>query len=129
MREKNALVIGGLVVLLTLLPFGYLFHVNPRFPGSLPGSLIGIVGAALMLVPLVAAVGMAVEGGGWYLIHRAAQNDIASVSIALAADPQARQFHRCRGSDSGQIWGRLWSSRNNFGEKRFCCNNLLGFTG
>lgn len=52
MREKNVLVIGGLVVLLTLLPFGYLFHINPRFPGSFPGSLIGIAGAVLMLVPL-----------------------------------------------------------------------------
>ncbi|WP_171005205.1 hypothetical protein [Sphingopyxis sp. 2PD] len=36
-------------------------------------------------------------------MNRAAQNDIASVSIALAAAPQARQFRRWRGSDSGQI--------------------------
>lgn len=51
MREKNALVIGGLVALLIILPFGYFFHVSPRFPGSLVGSIIGIAGAILMLLP------------------------------------------------------------------------------
>jgi hypothetical protein len=52
MRERNALVVGGLVALLLILPFGYLFHVSPRFPGSLVGSMIGIAGAVLMLMPL-----------------------------------------------------------------------------
>jgi hypothetical protein len=37
----------------------------------------------------------------------AAQNGIASVSIALAAIGQARQFRHCRGSDSGQIRNAL----------------------
>ncbi|MEN3231903.1 hypothetical protein PUR21_30505 [Methylorubrum rhodesianum] len=53
MQERGALAVGGLVVLLLLLPLGYLIHVSPRFPGSLAGSLLGIAGAALMLVPLV----------------------------------------------------------------------------
>jgi hypothetical protein len=34
---------------------------------------------------------------------RAAQNGIASVSIVLAAAPQARQLRGWPGSDSGQI--------------------------
>jgi hypothetical protein len=50
-REKNAFVVGGLVLLLLLLPLGALVHVDAQFPGSLAGSLIGITGAVLMLVP------------------------------------------------------------------------------
>jgi hypothetical protein len=52
MHERGALVIGGLVVLLLVLPLGFVVHVSPRFPGSLAGSLIGITGGSLMLVPL-----------------------------------------------------------------------------
>ena len=50
MQERSATVIGVLVLLLLLFPLGWLVHVSPRFPGSLPGSLIGILGAALILL-------------------------------------------------------------------------------
>ncbi|WP_375276079.1 hypothetical protein [Methylorubrum thiocyanatum] len=56
MQERNAIAVGGLVLLLLLLPLGYLVHVSPRFPGSLAGSLVGIAGAVLMLVPLLYVV-------------------------------------------------------------------------
>lgn len=56
MQERSALAVGGLVVLLLLLPLGYLIHVSPRFPGSLTGSLLGIAGALLMLAPVVYVV-------------------------------------------------------------------------
>lgn len=52
MRERGPVIVGALVVLLLLFPLGYLVHISPRFPGSLPGSLIGITGAVLMLVAL-----------------------------------------------------------------------------
>lgn len=52
MRERASLIVGLLVVLLLLFPLGYLVHISPRFPGSLAGSLIGITGAALMLIAL-----------------------------------------------------------------------------
>lgn len=52
MRERSGLIVGALVVLLSILPLGFIVHVSPRFPGSLVGSLIGILGAVLMLVPL-----------------------------------------------------------------------------
>ena len=51
-QERESLVVGGLVLLLVGFPLGFLVHVSARFPGSLVGSLIGIVGAILMLVPL-----------------------------------------------------------------------------
>ena len=51
MKERGELVVGGLVLLLLIFPLGFLVHVSPRFPGSLPGSLVGIAGAVLMLVP------------------------------------------------------------------------------
>ena len=53
MQERSAIAVGGLVLLLLLLPLGYLIHASSRFPGSLAGSLLGIAGAVLMLVPLV----------------------------------------------------------------------------
>ncbi|MBK3404979.1 hypothetical protein H0176_27745 [Methylorubrum populi] len=56
MQERGSLAVGGLVVLLLLLPLGYLVHVSPRFPGSLAGSLLGIAGAVLMLAPLLYVV-------------------------------------------------------------------------
>lgn len=52
MQERSATVIGALVLLLLILPLGFLVHVSPRFPGSLAGSLIGIAGAVLMVVAL-----------------------------------------------------------------------------
>lgn len=50
MRERGAVIVGALVLLLALLPLGALIHVSPRFPGSLAGSFIGIVAALLLLV-------------------------------------------------------------------------------
>lgn len=47
------MVVGGLVVFLAIFPLGFLVHVSPRFPGSLAGSLVGIAGAVLMMVPLL----------------------------------------------------------------------------
>ena len=41
--------LGAFVV---FFPLGALVHVAPRFPGSLPGTLLGIVAAVLMLLPL-----------------------------------------------------------------------------
>lgn len=52
MREKERLVVGGLVVLMILLWLGFLVHRSPRFPGSLEGSLLGIAAATLMGIPL-----------------------------------------------------------------------------
>lgn len=53
MQERDAIVAGGLVLLILALPLGYLVHVSPRFPGSLAGSAIGILAALLMTVPLI----------------------------------------------------------------------------
>ena len=52
MRERGPVIVGALVVLLLLFPLGYIVHISPRFPGSLPGSLVGITGAVLMLIAL-----------------------------------------------------------------------------
>lgn len=52
MRERERLVVGGLVALMLLLWLGFLVHRSPRFPGSLEGSLLGIAAALLMVVPL-----------------------------------------------------------------------------
>ena len=53
MKEHERLVISGLVVLLLILWLGFVLHSSPRFAGSFWGGLLGLVGALLMLVPLV----------------------------------------------------------------------------
>jgi hypothetical protein len=52
MKERERLVVSGLVVLLLLLWLGFLVHRSPRFAGSAWGGLFGVSGAVLMLVPL-----------------------------------------------------------------------------
>lgn len=51
-REREPAVFAGLTITLIVLWLGFLVHRSPRFPGSLLGHSLGILGAALMLVPL-----------------------------------------------------------------------------
>ncbi len=53
MKEKERLIVSGLVVLLLVLWLGFPFHQSPRFAGSLLGGIFGVSGALLMLVPLI----------------------------------------------------------------------------
>lgn len=52
MKEREPLVVCGLVALLLLLWLGFLFHASDRFPGSLWGGVLGVSGALLMVWPL-----------------------------------------------------------------------------
>jgi hypothetical protein len=52
MKERERLVVSGLVVLLLLLWLGFLVHRDARFAGSAWGGVLGVSGAVLMLVPL-----------------------------------------------------------------------------
>jgi hypothetical protein len=52
MKERERLVVAGLVVLMVLLWLGFLVHRSPRFAGSAWGGVLGVAGAGLMLVPL-----------------------------------------------------------------------------
>jgi hypothetical protein len=52
MKERERLVVSGLVVLLLFFWLGFLVHRSPRFAGSLWGGVLGVSGAVLMLVPL-----------------------------------------------------------------------------
>lgn len=53
MKEKERLIVAGLVVLMLVLWLGFPFHQSPRFAGSLWGGILGVAGAVLMLVPLL----------------------------------------------------------------------------
>jgi hypothetical protein len=53
MRERERLIIGGLVVLLLILWLGFLIHTSTRFAGSLWGGVLAITGSTLMLAPLL----------------------------------------------------------------------------
>lgn len=52
MRERQRIVVTGLVILLLLLWLGFIFHASPRFPGSAWGGALGISAALLLVWPL-----------------------------------------------------------------------------
>lgn len=52
MKEREPLIIGGLVVLLLVLWLGFPLHQSPRFAGSFWGGVFAVSGSTLMLVPL-----------------------------------------------------------------------------
>lgn len=56
MSEVEKVIIGGLLSALVLIVPGFLFHVDPQFPGSLIGSLFGIAASVLFLLLLAYSV-------------------------------------------------------------------------
>lgn len=64
--------------------FGALRRLFNRLLGDRRGTTSIVM--TLMLVPMIGAVGMAVEGGTWYLIHRAAQNAADAAAVAAAVN-------------------------------------------
>lgn len=52
MRERESIVVSGVLCVLLLAWLGFFVHRSPLFPGSGLGAVFGIVGAALMLAPL-----------------------------------------------------------------------------
>ncbi len=52
MKEKEKLIASVLVVIILFLWSGALLHMSERFAGTLPGGVLGVSGAILMLVPL-----------------------------------------------------------------------------
>lgn len=52
MKERERIIVGGVLCLLLLGWLGFLVHRSPRFAGSGVGAVFAIAGAVLMLVPL-----------------------------------------------------------------------------
>ncbi len=52
MKERERTIVSGLVMLALVSWLGFVFHQSPRFAGSFWGGVLGVSGAALMLVPL-----------------------------------------------------------------------------
>ena len=52
MKERERIVVTGVLCVLLLAWLGFFVHRSPRFPGSGVGAVFGIAGAALMLIPL-----------------------------------------------------------------------------
>jgi len=49
--KNERTIIGGLLLFQLVLWLGFLFHHSPRFPGSLTGGILGVLGALLMIFP------------------------------------------------------------------------------
>lgn len=56
MREREAVIVSGVICVLLLAWLGFLFHRSPSFPGSGLGAVFGIAGAVLMLLPLAYSI-------------------------------------------------------------------------
>ena len=52
MKERERIVVTGVLAVLLFAWLGFLVHRSPRFAGSGVGAAFGIAGALLMLVPL-----------------------------------------------------------------------------
>ena len=52
MKEREKIVVSGLVMLMLLAWLGFPLHHSHRFAGSFWGGIFGVTGAVLMLVPL-----------------------------------------------------------------------------
>ncbi|MDX2059713.1 MAG: hypothetical protein SFV24_18020 [Gemmatimonadales bacterium] len=52
MKERERVIVAGVLGVLLLAWLGFLVHRSPRFAGSGVGAVFGIAGAVLMLVPL-----------------------------------------------------------------------------
>ena len=52
MKERERVVLTGVLAVLLLAWLGFLVHRSPRFAGSGVGAVFGIAGAVLMLIPL-----------------------------------------------------------------------------
>lgn len=52
MKEREGIILTGVIFVLFLAWLGFLVHRSPRFPGSGLGAVFGITGAALILIPL-----------------------------------------------------------------------------
>jgi hypothetical protein len=56
MKEREGIVVTGVLTVLLLAWLGFLVHRSPRFPGSGVGAVFGIAGTVLMLIPLASQV-------------------------------------------------------------------------
>jgi hypothetical protein len=81
MKERERLVVSGLVVLLLLLWLGFLVHRDPRFAASFWGGMLGVSGAALMLVPLAYSLVKRVKWVQKRLWHRVTMRTLLSWHI------------------------------------------------
>ncbi len=56
MKERERVIVTGLVFLLVLIWLPFTLHQSPRFAGSLVGGIFAVAGAGLMLLPLAYVV-------------------------------------------------------------------------
>lgn len=81
MQERDGAVVSGLMLLLLLLPAGYYVHISPRFAGSFVGSMVGIAGAVLMLIPFLYLL---IKRIGWlrtFVTRRASLRTLLAIHI------------------------------------------------
>ena len=56
MKDRERIVVAGVIGVLLVTWLGFLVHRSPNFPGSGVGAVFGIAGAVLLLVPLLSTL-------------------------------------------------------------------------
>ena len=80
-NKHDAVFVGGLTVLMVGTWLGFLVHRSPRFAGSPFGTSLGIVGALLMLVPLLYMVVKRVRPLKRWVTRRASMGTLLTIHI------------------------------------------------
>lgn len=80
-KKHDAVFVGGLTVLMMGTWLGFVLHRSPRFAGSPLGASLGIVGALLMLVPLLYMVVKRVRPLKRWATRRASMGTLLTVHI------------------------------------------------
>ena len=81
MKEREKILVSGLVLLLLLLWLGFPLHESERFAGSFWGGVLAVTGSALMLVPLLYLVIKRVPGLKRRVIRRVPMRTLLSWHI------------------------------------------------
>ena len=81
MKDRERIVVSGVIGLLLVTWLGFLVHRSPNFPGSGLGAVFGISGAVLLLVPLLTTLVKRVPGARAWITPRVSLATILTAHV------------------------------------------------
>jgi hypothetical protein len=81
MKERQGIIVTGVLGVLLLGWLGFLLHSSPRFAGSAMGAVFGIAGAVLMLIPLAYPIVKRIHFINERIIKRVSMQTLLAVHV------------------------------------------------